>query len=144
MRAVVLRKVPDPNTSTTVTTNDLALVGVDNYVVDWRAMKVAALNRAASSLPDLDSTILRARNHPFSLTVESYARDVTSVTFESQERVGVRGLDVIELDGMVTSSREESLVGGDAESIDLGVRMLNGSRADTREGLPKPGESSGQ
>jgi hypothetical protein len=37
----------------------------------------------------------------------------------------------------MASRSEESFVGRDAEAIDLGVRMLNRSRADAREGLPK-------
>jgi hypothetical protein len=38
---------------------------------------------------------------------------------------------------MMTSCRKEALVGGDAKSIDLGLGMLNRSRADSGQGLPK-------
>jgi hypothetical protein len=41
------------------------------------------------------------------------------MSFESKKRVGIRGLNVIKLDGMMTCCGEEALVRGDAESIDL-------------------------
>jgi hypothetical protein len=113
------------------------LVGVDHYVVDWRAVGIASLNRAASRFPDLDRAIFRACDHPFSLAVECDARDVASVTFESKKRVWVCGFDVVEFDRVMASSGEESFVGGDTEAVDLGVRVLDRSRANTREGLPE-------
>ena len=39
---------------------------------------------------------------------------------------------------MVASRREVALVGGDTQSVDLGIGMLNGSGADAREGFPEP------
>jgi hypothetical protein len=41
------------------------------------------------------------------------------MSFESQERIGIRGLNIIELDSMMTCCGEEALIRGDAESIDL-------------------------
>lgn len=38
---------------------------------------------------------------------------------------------------MVTSGGKVSLVGGDAEAVDLGVRMLDCARTDTRQSLPE-------
>ncbi len=34
MRAIVLREIPNADTASTITSNDLALIGVDYYVVD--------------------------------------------------------------------------------------------------------------
>jgi hypothetical protein len=34
MRAIVLCKIPNADTASTITSNDLALVGVDYHVVD--------------------------------------------------------------------------------------------------------------
>jgi hypothetical protein len=58
--------------------------------------------------------------------VEGDAGDVARVAFECEQRVGVGGLDVEELDGMVACGGEVALVGGDAEAVDLGVWMLDG------------------
>lgn len=113
MRAIVLCQIPDPNTSSTVTADDLALVWVDNHIVDGASMRVAALNSTASRLPNLDSAILRACDHPFSLAMECDTSDVSRVTFKGEKRVGVRRLDIVQLDGMMTCSREETLVGRD-------------------------------
>jgi hypothetical protein len=38
---------------------------------------------------------------------------------------------------VVTSGGKVSLVGGDAEAVDLGVRMLDCARTDTRQSLPE-------
>jgi hypothetical protein len=51
---------------------------------------------------------------------------------------GVRGANVEQLYCVVASSREVALVGGDTQSVDLGIGMLNGSGADSRECLPEP------
>jgi hypothetical protein len=128
--AVILSQIPDANTSPTVAADDLALVGVDYYIVDRMAVRVAALNSARTSLPDLDCTILGTCYHPFSLTVECDTGDIAGVAIKGKERVWVRGFDIVELDCMVTGSCEEALVGRDAETVNLGVGVLDGSRAD--------------
>lgn len=53
--------------------------------------------------------------------METDARDVVGVAFELEDGVRVRRLDIVELNGGMTSSGEEALVGGDAETIYLGV-----------------------
>jgi hypothetical protein len=100
-------------------------------------MGITSLDRATPSLPDLDCAIFRACDHPFSLAVECDARHIATVTLKCEEGVWVCGFDVVEFDRVMASRSEESFVGRDAEAIDLGVRMLNRSRADAREGLPK-------
>lgn len=138
MRAVILGQVPDSDTSTTIAADDLALVRVDNYVIDWAAVAVAALNSAAAGLPNLDSAILRAGNHPFALTVERNAGDVVGMALEGQDWVWVCRFDIVELDAVMTSSCEESLVWRDTETVDLRIRVLDGTRADSRKSLPEP------
>ena len=142
MRAIILSQVPDTDAAAAVTSNDLSLIGVNDYIVDRRAMGVASLNRAASRLPDLDRTILRTCDHPFSFAVKGDACDVTGMAFESEERVRVRGFYVVELYCVMACGSEETLVGGYAETIDLRVGVLNCSRADTREGFPEAVEVS--
>jgi hypothetical protein len=53
------------------------------------------------------------------------------MAFENQERSRIGRADIKELNCVVAGCSEEALVGGDAESIDLRVRMLNSARADT-------------
>lgn len=137
MRAIVLPEIPDPNVSTTVTANDLALVWVDDNIVNRTAMIVASLNSPAAGLPDLNSAVLRAGHHPFSFAVEGHARDVAGVTLEGEQGVGVGGLDIVEFDGMVASSCKETLVRRNTQTIDLGVGMLYSSGANARESLPE-------
>jgi hypothetical protein len=137
MRAIILGKVPNANASSAITSNDFSLVGMNDYIIDWRAMGIASLNRATPSLPDLDSAILRACDHPFPFAVKCDTRDIASMTFESEERVRIGGLDVVELDSVVASGSEEAFVWRDAETVDLRVRVLDCARANTREGLPE-------
>ena len=137
MGAIVLSQVPNTNTSSAITANNLALVGMNDHIVDRAAVRVASLDGTTSSLPDLDKAIFRACDHPFSFTMKCNTRDIASMAFEGEERVGVGGLDIVELDRMVTSSRKETLVRRDAESIDLRVRVLDCARTDTRERLPE-------
>lgn len=60
------------------------------------------------------------------------------MTFKGHHRVRVGGFDVEEFDIGVACCREVAFVGGDTETVDLGVGVLEGARADTREGFPEP------
>lgn len=104
---------------------------MDDDVVDWRTMVIASLDRTTASLPDLDCSILRTCDHPFTLAVESDTRYIACVSLECENGDWVGRLDIVELDIVVTGRREESLVGGDAESVDLRFGVLDGSRADS-------------
>ena len=94
VRAVVLGQVPDTNAAAAVAADDLALVGVDDDVVDGTAVVVAALDAAGAGLPDLDGAVLARGDHPLALAVESDAGDVAGVTLEGHQRVRVRRLHI--------------------------------------------------
>lgn len=87
---------------------------MDHDIVRRAAVVVATLDRSGSRLPDLDGAILGACDHPLALAVEGNAGDVSRVALESQQRVWVRRLNVVELDGVVPRRGEIALVGGDA------------------------------
>lgn len=63
------------------------------------------------------------------------------MTLEGHHRVGVSGLDIIQLDIAVTSGSQVPLIRSDAETVHLGIGMLNGTRADPRQGLPEAEQS---
>ena len=138
MGTAVFSQVPDSDTATMITTDDLALVWVNNHIVDWRVVVVAALNGAGASFPDLHGSILGASNHPFPLAVECNAGDVVGMAFKGQDGIWVRGLDVVELDAMVARGGKEALVRRDTEAVDLRVRMLDSARAYSGKSLPEP------
>lgn len=138
MAAVVFGKIPDSNTARTIAAYDLALVRMNHNVIGGAPVVVASLDCSGSRLPDLDCAILGRCDHPFAFAMKSDSCDIASVAFERQERVGVRGLDVVELDGMMTSGSQVSLIRRDAEAIDLRVRMLNRTRADPGKSFPEP------
>lgn len=70
--------------------------------------------------------------------MEPHAGDIISVTLELQYRIGIRGFYIVEPHCEMTGRREEPLVGGDTEPVDLRVGMLNCARADTGECFPEP------
>jgi len=69
--------------------------------------------------------------------MEGDTRHVARVPLESKKWCGVRGADIVELDIVVARRSEEAFIGGNAETVDLGVGMLDCARADAREGFPE-------
>lgn len=65
-------------------------------------------------------------------------RDIIRVTFKGHHRVRVGGFDVEEFDIGVARCGEVAFVRGNAQTVDLGVGMLEGARTDSREGFPEP------
>lgn len=61
------------------------------------------------------------------------------MTVEGEDRVGVGGLDVVELDCVVTSGGKVSLVRRDAKAVDLGIWVWDSPGAYTGEGFPESG-----
>lgn len=112
MRAVVLGQIPDPYTSTTVTTDNLTLVRMDHNIVYGAAVVVASLDSSRSRLPDLDSSVLGTSNHPFALAVKRDAGDIARVAFKREQRVWVCRFDVVELDSVVSRRGKVAFVGG--------------------------------
>lgn len=137
MRALVLAQVPDAHVSSAVAADQLALVRVDDHVIDGHAVGVVALHAARARIPDLDGAIFGARHHPLALAVESNASDVGRVALKGQDRIWVRGLDLIKLDRVVAGGSEEAFVGRDAQAVDLGIRMRNCPGADAGKRLPE-------
>lgn len=137
MSADALTKIPDADHASAITANQLTLVWVNDNVVDGGAVNIVALQSSSASIPNLHSTVLRACDHPLALAVECDTSDVTCVPFEGHHGVGVGGLNVIELDIVVTAGGKETLIGSDTKAIDLRVRVLDGARADSGQRLPE-------
>jgi len=66
------------------------LVGVDHDVVDRYAVAVISLHVSCPGVPDFDSAVFRASDHPFAFTVEGYSSDVACVAFECEYRSWIR------------------------------------------------------
>ena len=88
---LVFAQVPDSNIAALIAADQLSLVGVNDNVIDATvlSMIVVALFAAGACVPDLDSAILRAGNHPFAFAVEADTSDVALVTLEGKHRVWV-------------------------------------------------------
>lgn len=84
MRAVVLGQIPHANASRPIATDDLSLVRVNYNIICRAPMVVTALDGSRSCLPDLDSSVFGAADHPLPLTVESNASDVPCMSLEGQ------------------------------------------------------------
>lgn len=73
-------------------------------------MCVVALDTTRARIPDLDGAVFGACYHPFTLAVESDARDVRRVALKGEDGIGVRRFDLVKLDSMVASCGKEALV----------------------------------
>lgn len=114
MRAFVLAQIPYSHLSTAITCYQFALVRVDDDVINGVVVVVVALDACGSRVPDLDRAVFGACDHPFALTVKSQAGDVSGVAVECQDRNGIGGTDIEELDVMAAGCCEPSLVRRDA------------------------------
>ena len=130
MGAVVLRQIPDPDTAAAVTGHYLPLIRMNNHIINRTSMVITSLYPSGSRLPNLNRPVFRGGDHPFAFAVESDAGDVVGVSFECEDWIWVCGFDVVELDVGVGGGREEALVGGDAEAVDLRVGVLDCAGAD--------------
>ena len=114
MGAFVLAQIPYPHIPTSITANELALIGVYHDIVNGAAVRVIALHRSLPRIPYLHGAVFRTRDHPFPLAMKGDARDIAMVALEGQEGSWVRRADVVELDLFTTRGGEKTLVGGDA------------------------------
>lgn len=57
---------------------------MDDDVVGGGTVIVASLYRTTPRLPDLDGSVLGARDHPLALAMEGHAGDVAGVALEGQ------------------------------------------------------------
>lgn len=137
MSAHALTEIPDAHGASTVATNELSLIRMNDDVVYRGLVYVVALKTACTRVPDLDSSVLGTGHHPLALTMEGYPGDIVGVTLEGHHRVGVGALDIVELHIGVPGCREESLVRRDTQAIDLRIRVLDRTRANPRKGLPE-------
>jgi hypothetical protein len=120
-----------------VTADELTLVGMNDNVIDSRFVHVIALQATSPGIPNLHGSVLGAGDHPFAFAVKCDAGDVIRVTFKGNHRVGIGRFDIKKFYIVMTGRRQESLVRCDAQAVDLGVRMLDGTRTNARECFPK-------
>ena len=142
MNTLALTQIPHANHATTITADQFRLIGVDDHVVDREVVPVVALKAAAADVPDLDRAVLGAGHHPLALTVKSNPGHIIGVPLKGHQGLRVAGLGIVELHIVVTRDSQVSLVGGDAQPIDLGIRVLDGPGADSRKCLPEAKELS--
>lgn len=93
--AFVRAQVEDSNIAASVCADYFALIWVDNHIVDGVAVRVVALNRACTCVPDFHGRVFRAGDHPFCLAMECDGCNVVAVTLKDHDRLRVRALDVV-------------------------------------------------
>ena len=135
--AFVFPQIPDSDTSPSITSNHLTLIGMNHHIIDRHPMVVASLYAPVLGLPYLDPTVFGARHHPLPLAVEYHTRDVPRVTCKDHDGLWIGRSDVEKLDIVVSSCGEVAFIWGDAQAIDLRVRMLYGAGTDARESFPE-------
>ena len=119
MGTLVFTEIPDPHVTSTVAADELALVWMDDYIVDRDAVAVVALHVAGPSIPNLYCAIFGAGDHPFSFAMESDSSDVAGVSLEGKYSRWVGAFDIVELDSVMSGSSQEALVGRYTQAVDL-------------------------
>jgi hypothetical protein len=137
VRTFVLAKIPYAHITPAVTADKLALIGVDDHIVDGNTMGIVPLHIPAPRIPDLDGPILRRSHQPLGFTMKCNARDITSVSIKREDSIWVRRLDIVELDRVVARSGEVALIRRDTEAVDLRVWVRYRPGAYAREGFPE-------
>ena len=89
MSTNALTQVPDADHAGVVTTDELSLVGMDYHIIDCSPVDVVPLQTTSTSIPDLNSSVLRAGDHPFPFAVECHTGDVVRVTFKGNHGIGI-------------------------------------------------------
>lgn len=137
MRAFILAQVPHPHFAASIACYQLALIGMDDHIINRVVVIVVALDTGSPRVPNLHRPILRTRDHPLTFTVKCDTSNIPAMAIECQDRRRIRGTNVEELDVLVASCREPAFVGGDAQPVDLRVWVLNGTRTDAGESFPE-------
>lgn len=137
MTTLILSQIPDPDIAAPIATNQLALIWMNDYIIDRDAVCIIPLYIATPSVPNLDGAVLGRRDKPLGLAVEGDAGDVASVSIEGKDCVGIGRLDVVELYRMMAGGGEVAFVGRDTEAVYLRVWVGDGAGADAREGFPE-------
>lgn len=147
MGALVFAQIPDTNVATAVTRDQLALIWMNDNIVDGghmgedvldgSSMSVIPLNAARPRIPYLDRSVLGAGDHPFALAMESNTGHIARMAIKTDDRAWVCRSDIVELDVMVSGRGQIAFVGRDAQTIDLRVGMLNSSRTDAGKSFPE-------
>jgi hypothetical protein len=79
-------------------------------IIDGTAVIVIPLDTTCAYIPDFDGAIFGWSHHPLAFTLECDASDIVSVTFKGEDWWGVRWLDVVKFDAVVSCCGEEALV----------------------------------
>lgn len=69
--------------------------------------------------------------------MKSYPRDIVRVSVKRHDGVRVCRLDIVEFDIVMACGCQKAFIGCDAETIHLGIRVLDSARADARQSLPE-------
>lgn len=89
MSTDALAQVPDTDHTGVVTTDELALIGMNDHIIDCSPVDIIPLQATGTGIPDLHSSILGAGDHPFPFAVECHAGDVIRVTFKGNHGIGI-------------------------------------------------------
>lgn len=70
--------------------------------------------------------------------MESDAGDIAGMTVKREDRTRIGGADVIKFDIVTPGRSKISFIGRNAKPVYLGIRVLDGTGANTGEGFPEP------
>ena len=135
--AEILAKIPNLYTACAVTGDQLPLVWMYYNIVDGTLVIIDSLDASILSMPHLYKAIFRTRHNPLPFTMELHTRNVSGVARESHDRLWIGRLHIEKFYIVIAGCGKKSFIRGDAESIDLRIRMLDCTGADARQSFPE-------
>lgn len=131
-------QIPHLDRSGLICAQYLGLVGMEGDGIDRRLGIELARWIGTSQIPENNGTVFRSAVQVPTVSLEAQTRDSARVSLQGQHWIVIgRIVDLVQADGGVASRRQELLIWRNFQSIDRGVGMSYGSRADAARSLPE-------
>mmetsp|Transcript_20215 Transcript_20215/g.57979 ORF Transcript_20215/g.57979 Transcript_20215/m.57979 type:complete len:247 (-) Transcript_20215:68-808(-) len=131
-------QIPNLDRTGLIRAQYLGLVGMEGDRIDRRLGIKFARWVGTAQIPEDNGPIFRPAVEVPTIPLEAQARDGARVSLQGQYWVVIgRVVDLVQADGGVARRRQELLIGSNFQSIDRGVGVTDGSRADAARCLPE-------
>ena len=131
-------QIPHLDRSGLICAQYLRLVGMEGNGIDRRLGIELARWIGTAQIPKDDGTVFRSAVQVPTVSLEAQTRDGARVSLQGQHWIVIgRIVDLVQADGGVASRRQKLLIWRNFQSIDGGVGMSYGSRADAARSLPE-------
>ena len=131
-------QIPHLDRSGLIRAQYLGLIGMEGDGIDRRLGIELARWIGTPQIPQYDVSVFRSAVKVPTVSLEAQTRDGARVSLQGKYWIVIgRIVDLVQADGGIAGRRQELLVRCNFQSIDGGVGMSYGSRADAARSLPE-------